>query len=230
MHYFLWFVLRMWAPPRPSLTCCRASPRWLRALRPFSQRPEPHGQGCHVATAIRPSRPVEASTDMYLWCEYSSTNTVRQVTATYCIMSTGINVLFFALSILKSYLPPVFPFCLSRCTLSHPSPAPSSAAPPATAPSPYSPHSSPTNTPTPLSNVSWLRQRLRLCVLLPFPCLSPFPPPPAKLTSSRKARGRSMWTSLPLARSMRNNRPNRPKPPKRQEPARALLLVVKTFS
>lgn len=84
MHYFLWFVLRMWAPPRPSLTCCRASPRWLRALRPFSQRPEPHGQGCHVATAPRPSRPVEASIDMCHWWERSSANTVIWITAAYC--------------------------------------------------------------------------------------------------------------------------------------------------
>lgn len=63
----LCFSLRRWLRLRPSLTCCTPSPRSPRAPSPFLQRPEPRGRHCHVATATRHSRPVEASTDMFHW-------------------------------------------------------------------------------------------------------------------------------------------------------------------
>lgn len=153
----------MLAPPRPSLTCCRASRRWLRALRPFSQRPEPHGQGCHVATAVRPLRPMEASIDMCHWWEW-----LFQLFYD-CLRSKTIDRLQLCIytkqrltcSRQKINFIPCVAFCFPRCTLFHHSPDPSSAALPATALSPFSPRSWRTSTPTRLSSVSWLRPRLR---------------------------------------------------------------------
>lgn len=136
-----------------------------------------------------------------------------------------VNAVDCKVNLLPFYIDPMF--CFSRCTLFHLRRAPSSAAPPATALSPFCPRSSPTNTPTPLSSVSWLRQRPRSCVPLPCRCLSRCPPPPAKLTSSRRARGRSMSTSLPSARSRTNSHPNPSRPQKRPAPLRPLLLEVK---
>lgn len=120
-------------------------------------------------------------------------------------------------------------FCSCRCILYHHSLVLSSAARLATAPSPYCLRCSPTSTPTHLSNASWLRQRLRLCVPLPCLCLFPCLHHQVRVTSSRKDRERSTSISSLSVRNKRNSQPNRLRLPKRRGQARVSLLEVGTF-